>query len=276
MEYGISTACFYPGLLDNAVDAIMEWRPPVVELFANTVSEIEPDFIKEVRRKFDSCGTRVVSLHPFTSALEPLLFFSEYERRFYDAIELYKHYFEAAAMLGARYFVFHGDRRDSEFDRRRGYERFALLDEAARGFGLRVAHENVSRCLSCEPEYIRGMREYLNGNVKFVLDLKQCRRGGVGIYDMLEAMGDCVAHLHVSDACGEHTCLPVGSGSFDFGGLVRRLRGFGYDGAFIVELYSNNYSDISELETSIANLRNLLGACGEGEEAADGERGSRA
>ena len=40
---------------------------------------------------------------------------------------------------------------------------------------------------------------------------------------------------------------------------------FGYDGAFIVELYSNNYSDISELETSIANLRKLLGACGEGE-----------
>ena len=255
MEYGISTACFYPNLLDNAVDTIVSWRPPAVELFVNTVSELAPDFIREMRRKFDDCGARVVSLHPFTSALEPLLFFSEYERRFFDSIELYKRYFEAAAALGARYFVFHGDRRDSDFERERGYERFALLDRAARGFGLSVAHENVSRCLSCSPDYMKGLREYLRDDVKFVLDLKQCRRGGVKIYDMLDAMGGCVAHLHVSDAKGEKVCLPVGDGDFDFDKLVGRLRRIDYDGAFIIELYRENYSSISELSSSLANLK---------------------
>ncbi len=259
MEYGISTSCFYPGLLENAVDTIIGWHPPVVEIFVNTVSELAPDFIRGIRRKFSENGSRVVSIHPFTSALEPLLFFSEYERRFHDAVELYKRYFDAAAALGAKYFVFHGDRRDSEFDWRHGYERFALLDRAARELGVRVVHENVSRCLSCSPDYIRGLREYI-GDVKFVLDLKQCRRGGVEIYDMLDAMGSGLAHLHVSDADVERCCLPVGSGAFDFARLVRTLRADGYDGALVVELYRNNYSDVSELRDSIINLGKYVNA----------------
>lgn len=254
MNYGISTSCFYPGLLERAVDVVSEWHPPVVEIFINTISELEPHFIREMRHKFNENGTEIISIHPFTSALEPLLFFSEYERRFYDSVELYKRYFEAAAELGARYFVMHGDRKDSTFDWQHGYERFAILDHAAKEFGIRVAHENVSRCLSCSPDYMRGLKEYLDGDVKFVLDLKQCRRSGVDVYDMLEAMGKNVVHLHVSDCNAEQPCLPIGAGDFDFAYLIHKLNEIGYDGAMIIELYRENYSGNDELHTSLLNL----------------------
>ena len=248
MEFGISTSCFYPAPLESAVDQLAAWGIPAAEVFVNTVSELQPDFVRAMRRRFEEGGVRVTSLHPFTSGLEPLLFFSEYERRFTDSVELYKRYFEAAAMLGARWFVFHGERKESVFDRRIAYERFGVLDEAAKGFGIRVAHENVSRCRSGQPDYIRGLRAYLGGEVKCVLDLKQCIRTGVDVYDMLDAMGESLVHIHVSDSDGERDCLPAGQGTFDFGALFARLREVGYGGALILELYRHNYGEAAELK----------------------------
>ena len=42
-----------------------------------------------------------VSLHPFTSEMEQLFFFSDYERRIEDALEYYKYYFRFMNMTGA-------------------------------------------------------------------------------------------------------------------------------------------------------------------------------
>ncbi|MBQ9938674.1 MAG: sugar phosphate isomerase/epimerase [Oscillospiraceae bacterium] len=258
MEFGISTSCFYPAELEKAVGQIADWKISAAEVFVNTVSELERDFIKRIRRRFDEGGVKVTSLHPFTSGLEPLLFFSEYDRRFLDSVELYKRYFEAAAELGAKYFVLHGERKESVFDKRKGYERIALLDKAAKEFGIRVAQENVSRCRSAKPDYIREMREYLGGDVKFVLDLKQCIRSEVSVYDMLDAMGECVAHVHVSDSDEEHDCLPIGCGNFDFAKLFGKLQAQNYDGALVMELYRHNYGETEELRVAVEKLSKML------------------
>ena len=58
----------------------------------------------------DGAGVRVKSFHPYTSALEGLLLFSDYDRRTRDALDQYERYFEGAASLGARYCTFHGER----------------------------------------------------------------------------------------------------------------------------------------------------------------------
>ncbi len=259
MEYGISTSCFYPMPLRQAAGHIAEWGVPACEVFVNTFSELTAEFTGELRRLFDQSGTRVVSVHPFTSGMEPLMFFSDYTTRASDSIELYKRFFEAAAALGAKYFVFHGDRKESRFDPRRGWERFAALDDTARSFGLRAAQENVSRCMSGRPDYIGGMRRYLRGDVCFVLDVKQCIRAGSSVPDMLRAMGSCIRHVHISDSDTLHDCLPVGKGDFDFHGFIDSLAAAGYGGALITELYHDNYSSLEELRGSLDTLKKRLG-----------------
>ena len=258
MEFGISTSCFYPAELESAVEYISSWHVPVAEVFVNTVSELTPEFVGAMRRRFDEGGVRVTSLHPFTSAVESLLFFTEYERRFKDSMELYKKYFEAAAMLGAKYFVLHGERLESKFDRQQGYDRILQLDRTAQQFGIRVVQENVYKFSSSQPDYIRGLREFSGGEMKFVFDIKQCIRSQVKVDDMLDAMGDSLVHIHISDSDEEHDCLPVGCGNFDFKKLFEKLTAQNYNGAVVMEVYRRNYGEIDELRTAVQKLNGIL------------------
>ena len=56
------------------------------------------------------------SVHPFTCEIEPLMFFSEYERRMNDILEYYKLYFQFMNIVGAEIFVFHGGKADKGKD----------------------------------------------------------------------------------------------------------------------------------------------------------------
>lgn len=185
MEYGISTACFYPRLTERTVRELAERSVPCVEYFVNTLSEMDPAFVREQRRILDDAGTKVVSLHPFTCAFEPFMLFTRYERRLEDALDCHKHYFNAMNELGANIFVFHGDRwrgenppstavSDEEY-----FERFARLRDLGRTFGVIVAQENVERCRSRNLNFLERMIAYLNGDAALVFDNKQAVRSGV-------------------------------------------------------------------------------------------------
>lgn len=159
----------------------------------------------------DGGGTRILSVHPFTSGLEPLLFFSDYRRRFADGIAFYQRYFHAANLLGAKLFVFHGDRRNTTRSRRFYFDRFAELCEAGRRMGVTVAQENVPRCAGYCPDFFTDMRAYLPG-ARFVLDIKQCVRAGYSPAEMADAMGEGLVHLHVSDHGARGDCLAARGG----------------------------------------------------------------
>lgn len=223
-----------------------------VEIFLNTFSELEESYLKDLKTLLGESG--VVSLHPFTSGLEPFLFFTDYDRRYCDGIELYKRYFQACAFLGARYLVFHGDRKDSAFEQALYFERFARLNDCAKTFGVELLQENVARCRSNSPAFVTAMRAYLRDKVGFVLDTKQCLRSGTTADEMLEAMGNCVQHVHISDSAPGFDCLPPGKGTFDFAGFYRKLKKNSYRGAVLIELYRQNYSDEEELLASFENL----------------------
>ena len=49
MEIGISTASFYPTLLEDALEQLVTRQVPVVELFLNTFSELNPELRQTVR-----------------------------------------------------------------------------------------------------------------------------------------------------------------------------------------------------------------------------------
>ena len=71
-------------------------------------------------------------------------------------------------------------------------------------------------------------------------------------------MSNRLAYAHVSDI-DEHgkICLP-GKGNFDFDTLVKQLKAVGFDGALIVEVYTDNYGDPVELKDSCDYLDEIL------------------
>ncbi|MCQ4895808.1 sugar phosphate isomerase/epimerase [Anaerotruncus sp. DFI.9.16] len=253
MLAGISTACFYPELTERGLSYIAGLGAQAAEVFFNAASELDDCYLRELRRTADGGGTRILSVHPFTSGLEPLLFFSDYRRRFADGIAFYQRYFHAANLLGAKLFVFHGDRRNTTRSRRFYFDRFAELCEAGRRMGVTVAQENVPRCAGYCPDFFTDMRAYLPG-ARFVLDIKQCVRAGYSPAEMADAMGEGLVHLHVSDHGARGDCLPLGAGELDLAALLGRVRGYGFDGGVMLELYRDSYGGYGELDDSYARI----------------------
>ena len=94
MQLGISTACFYPLPVEQALDEIGRLGLRAVEIFFNTESEYFEPLISEIERHVHENGLEVRSIHPFTSANEGILLFSEYTRRTEDAFAQYRHYLQ--------------------------------------------------------------------------------------------------------------------------------------------------------------------------------------
>jgi sugar phosphate isomerase/epimerase len=146
MTSGVSTACLYPLETEKSLDALLRAGFRTFEIFFNSHSEITPEFAASLRERLDAFGARAISCHFYTSGFEPFMLFTAYRRRFEDGLALYARYCSVFAITGARYAVFHGDRRDSELPISEYCERFARLNEAARSEGMTLAQENVSRC----------------------------------------------------------------------------------------------------------------------------------
>ena len=52
-EIGASTANFYPELTENALEALLACGFRTLEVFINTESELNSEFIRDLRRKAD-------------------------------------------------------------------------------------------------------------------------------------------------------------------------------------------------------------------------------
>ncbi len=250
IEIGASTANFYPDLTEDALDKLLELGFRALEVFINTESEIESDYIQNMRERVDAAGARILSLHPYTSGNEPFLLYSAYRRRFEDGKKLYARFFKAAAALGARYVVMHGDRLESVLPAEESIGRFEELYDLGRQFGVILAQENVVRFRSSDNAYLRAMRNQLGDKAHFVLDLKQALRSGHTVDTVTEAMGEHIVHVHVSDHDAGRDCLPPGCGETDFRHLIDILNTRRFDGALVVELYRQNFENPQDLVAS--------------------------
>ena len=258
VQLGVSTACFYPLVTEKAVEELAQLGVQFVEIFYNSPSEYNPVFIRDLKRLLDIYHMKAVSMHPYNSVSEPFMFFTNYERRFQDVLDEYKVYFERMKMIGSNIFVFHGDRAESSFPQEAYFERFASLSEAGKKAGVIVAQENVQRCRSRKPEFIRDMKAYLGDQVHFVLDVKQAVRAEVDPFDMLNTMGDCLVHLHLNDHDNNRDCLLPGRGNFNFQLLFQKAEAFSYKGAAIIEVYRQNFVNGKEISDSLAFLKKYL------------------
>lgn len=256
---GVSTSCLYPMDTLESLKTLLEMGYRRFEVFLNSFEEIEKPFLRELKAAADYYGAEFTSVHPFTSALEHLLLFADYPKRTAEGFRLYHKYGEAAAYLGGRFVVIHGQRNahglsDSEY-----YERFGELTRFMADSGAVPAHENVREHRSAQPKFLRGMREYLGDECAFVLDVKQCAISGHSVEEVADAMGDRLVHIHLSDRNSENSCLLPGCGEFDFAAFRNLLEKKNYHGAIVTEVYRQSFGEISELAAARKFTESVFG-----------------
>ncbi len=258
MKIGVSTASLYPLHLEDAFAELAKLGIKNAEVFANSMAEGGEPCVSLVSKIQQRYGMTVTSFHPFSSPMESVFLFSTYDRRIDEMLTMYRGFFESMNLLGAKIFVLHGAILSSKCSPEHYCRQFRLLAEAGREYGITVAQENVCYCMSGRLEFLEMMKRELGELARFVLDLKQARRSGESPFDYIRSLGNSIIHCHISDGSDKQDCLPVGEGCFDFVRLVRELSDTGYDGAYIIELYRNNYGGFDTLRESADRLAEIV------------------
>ena len=258
IKSGVSTATLYPMLTEDSLMSLAKNNVDCVEIFANSHCEIEIDFVRGLKKIIDDYNITVSSIHPYTCGIEPMMFFTQYPRRFLDILDYYKKYFEMMNILGANVFVFHGNKPQNAFPDEQYFERYKGLYDLGKTYGITVAQENVARCSSGNLDFATKMSNALGDDVRFVLDTKQCIRSGYTAYDFIDKIGEKVAHIHISDYNDESDCTLVGKGKLNIDKFLQELKKHSFTGSIILELYSNGYQNISEVSDNWEFLKQKI------------------
>lgn len=257
LSIGISTASFYPNYLEDALIFLEKHAIKHTEIFFNTPSELSERYISFLKEQIASSGIQVDAIHPFTSELENLLFFSDYPRRVKDGIAYYRRYFKIARDLHCRYFVFHGQNQVNPYPYQKGFSVVNEIAKIAQEYGVFLLQENVARCCSAHVEYIRAMRSFLGEKIGFVLDIKQAVRSGLPWEEVLDAMGAQLRHIHISDHTEGSDCLLPGKGNLNFPLLMRKLKAYEFNGSMLIELYRSSYQKKEDVINSYRYLQKM-------------------
>lgn len=258
MDIGISTACFYPQKTEDAFLTVAKLGAKTTEIFFNSPSELEKNFIKQLCSIRDEYGIKIKSIHPFASFSEGYYFFSTYERRFSDSLEMMKKYFEAMNMLNAEFLVIHGAKKPCNINEELYCERFSKMYELGEQFNVKVAHENVVNYCSENPLFLKQIADYMGDKFKMVLDIKQAKRTGVSPYDFLDLLGEHISHIHISDYNNEFDCITPLKGEFDFRRFSTEMKNKGYNGDYMIELYEKSYNSSEEIRLAMTQLRKII------------------
>jgi len=261
MDIGISSACFYPMPTEDTIDIIKNLGFTKLEVFMEAYSEYEEDYSLMLKDKIDECGLQVISAHSFCSAHEPFMF-SEYIRRREDSIRVFKKVLNASRILGARYFTFHGNRKEAttaNFDFKKFGKEMSTFAEIARDYGIVLAWENVCWCQSHDPDFIKKTLEYIESdNLAFTLDIKQAFRASIEPADYIHVMKNRIVNVHINDADSRNSCLLPGKGSVDMEEILKLLHGYHYNGDCIIEVYSTDFSNYEEINESKKYLKKII------------------
>ena len=264
---GISTACFYPMLLEDSVDVIIdELKYKTCEIFLNTKSETEIKYLKDIKSKADDNVVRIISVHPFLSGYEPMLFLTEYKRRTHDSIKLYGMFFEAAQFLQSDYVIFHGiGPKELKMPVEEYAGIFMSINEEAKKYGVELLHENVGTINKHIKDLIK-----MSPEMRFTLDFKHAIAAGFDIFETIEAMGKNIAHIHLNDMyinvndnnetiSKTNMCRLPFFGNLNYSEIFKKLADINYIGNFIIEVYRNNYTDTVEIVESVNRFTTFLG-----------------
>ena len=260
MDIGISTGCLYPMLTEDCIKALCDIGFRNFEIFFNTFSELETDYLDNILKIISPYNARVVSIHPFTSGFESYLLFSNYERRFYDGVALYEKYFRTAKYIGANKVVLHGlmtvyksSLTNSEY-----FRRFDILQNSASKYNVSLLQENVNLFRSNNICFIKDMKTEIPLSAGFVCDVKQAVRGGISPFEMVQTMGSHLRHIHINDFDHDNNCVLPGKGCFDFNLFFDTIKNAGVDNDIIIEVYRSSFETLNELLDSKKKKKKFL------------------
>lgn len=247
MNIGVSTASYYPLETELALEEIGKAGIKTTEVFFNAESELKSSFIDILEDVKDCYGIKIAAVHPTMSLAEPFVIFSNYQRRFDEAIDKFARYSEVAARLGAKYIILHGGRPASPVSDEEYCERYMLLKEETLKNGVTVLQENVAKYRAGEVEFMHSMRDILGNNAEFCFDIKQAVRCGYSPLELAEEFVANIKHLHISDHSLSSDCLLPGDGKFDFSEFFDLFEANGYAGDAVIEVYNNAYKTYDQL-----------------------------
>lgn len=251
MSIGISTACYYPLETEEALKEVGKAGAKVTEIFINSPRELNASFIDMLRDIAEYYSVRIAALHTYTAAADSYIYYSNYPRRFEDGLDTIRRTATAAAELGAKYIIMHGDKKPGKLPDEEVAEHFMIMESVANEFGVSILQENVNRFRSADPEFIKSMRYHTDDKMKFCLDIKQSVRAGHSPYDMINAMGNKIHHVHISDHNAASDCLLPLRGKFDFPEFFKKMNEIGYCGDYVIEVYNNCYENVEEITKTL-------------------------
>lgn len=262
MRTGISTASlFMRKYNEEALPLLNELGITVAEVFLTSFSEYGEEFAKTLL----ACKgeLQINSVHDLNTEFEPQLF-NAHPRVKADAYGWLDKVLDSANVLGAPYYTFHGTARVKRHTRSGKHDDFARMRE---GFAELTAHcksRGVTLCLENVEwsTYNRpGVFSELTAGVpelRGVLDIKQARISEYPYEEYLTEMGERLAYAHISDFDEREKIRLPGQGKFDFETLIKRLKDVGFDGALLIEVYKDDYTDVKELKTACEYMNELL------------------
>jgi sugar phosphate isomerase/epimerase len=259
MEIGISTASYFNKLqIEDAVLDIGAHHIPLCEVFLNSFSEYEPEFVAMLDERIRSVGLKVFSIHPMSMQFGPQLF-SIHPRQRADAWRIYERILSDGQTLGATHYVMHGPARLFGGVKNIGLTRIAPilvdLSKLADEYGIQLTLENVSWCIFNEPAFgARLLDEIGTDSLRFTLDVKQAARSGFDPADYVRTVGDYIENVHLCGATrladGTIRYAMPGFGECAFTAMLGELHTHHYEGPSFIEVYSDMYSAIPTLYES--------------------------
>ncbi|MBQ8290885.1 MAG: sugar phosphate isomerase/epimerase [Clostridia bacterium] len=262
MKVGVSTASlFLRKNNEEALPLLNDLGVNCAEVFLTSYSEYGEPFASLLKQRQGNIA--VNSVHILNTQFEPQLF-NEHPRARADAFEWLGKTMDSANALGAPYYTFHGIARVKRASRSGERDNFPVLCEKFRDIADFCGKRNVTLCLE-NVEWASYNRPGFFGeiakevcNMRGVLDIKQARISGYPYEAYLTEMGARLAYAHISDIDGNgKICLP-GKGTFDFDVLIKRLKDIGFDGALLIEVYTDDYGKETEIKIACDYVNELL------------------
>lgn len=249
MNIGVSSASFYPNVkTEDSIELMKQLGFEYGEIFLNCPSEYEENFIHRLLEEKNKHNFKIHSVHGFSSSFEPFLFDS-YKRRRDDMLIYFKKICKAAKALGADCYTFHGMRHQGAAFSTNEFvvEVYNELAYAASEEGIKLAQENVSWCMSSDVNFLQMLKEKCKYPIYFTLDIKQAYRVGIKPEEYIEVMGKNIVNFHINDRDKDNICLLPGKGEVNYKKMFCKLKEIGYNKVGIIEVYSNNYSELKEI-----------------------------
>ncbi len=258
MEIGVSTASLFKRKFnEDALVTLNELDARVCEIFLGTYSEYTNDFAKLLSQRLGNL--KVHSIHTLNTHFEPQLFGSN-ERAMVDAFKIYEDCLKVGNTLNCQSYTMHGIARFKKNAQYTNYKRiaenFEKASNLAKKYNIKLAIENVEWAFYNHVGFYKNVTEYFK-DLYTCLDVKQARISGDSYKDYINEMGSSIITVHLSDINDNgHICLP-GKGNFDFNDLFIRLKDVGFNGNMLIEVYTDDYEEISEIKDSLDYLREL-------------------